>query len=154
MINATEPIDVPTEIAIVRPLTEDCSGVATELDVGPTLDVGLKFKVDLRLRLSTTESVIEEEAAEAAAVDNGILVDGEEDSKEIDVAMPGFDPIENTFIALTPEQQEPLYLLSIEPVMSQHINPPSAAHLFEQLHIEAPPLLKSSVPAPVYSSVF
>ena len=104
MTNATEAIDVPTEIAIVRPLTKDCFWVAAELDVGLTLDVGLKLGVDFRLRLSITESVIDEEAAEEAAVDNCILVDGEEDSKEIDVAIPGFDPMQNKFIALTPEQ--------------------------------------------------
>ena len=131
-----------TAIAIVRPSIVDCFGVATELDVG------LKLGVDRRLGAMT-----DEEVAEKAAVDADVLIDGEKDGRDIDVALPGFDPIENKFLALTPEQQLPLYLLSLEPVMSQHINPPSAAHLLEQFHTAAPSRLKSLAPAPLYSSV-
>lgn len=127
--------------------------MAAELDVGVELDIGLKVMADFWLGLSSSESVADEGMAEEVeAVDNGILVDDEERCKDIEVALPGFDPMENRFIALTPEQQVPLYLLFLEPVMSQHINPPSPIHLFEQLHAEGPWLLKSSAPAPVYSS--
>lgn len=74
--------------------------------------MGLKLGVDFRLWLSTTESVPEEEVVERAAVDEGVLIDAEEDGKDIVLALRGVDPIENKFIALTPEQEAPLSAVS------------------------------------------
>ena len=143
-----------TAIAITRLFTVGCLGLAAELDVGLRLDEGLICRVELRLGLSTDGPMTDEDVAEGVAKDTGMLIAGEEDGKDVDIARPGFDPRENKFIAPTPEQQVPLKILSVEPILSQHINPPSAAHLFEQLQTGTPPLLKSSAFAPVYSSLF
>lgn len=152
---------MPTATAIVRPFPVGGLGLAAELDVGLRLVEGLKCRVEeLRLGRSTDGSkTADEEVAVgggAAVEDDGMLIDGEEDGKGVGVGVtrPGVDPRENKFTAPTPEQQVPLKIESVEPILSQHINPPSAAHLFEQLQTGTPPLLKSSAFLPVYSSLF
>lgn len=142
--SATKPSDTLTAIATVRLFTAEWFEVTAGLDVGLKLDVEWELKVEFRLGL----------VAASAGVDVNVLRDDEEDGKDIDVALPGFEPMENKFIAPTPEQQVPLCELSVEPIMSQHINPPLAAHWFEQPQTTTPFFVKSSPPPPVNSSVF
>lgn len=77
-----------------------------KLDMGLELDVELKLGVDRKLRLSAAGSVTDEGVVENAAVDDGIFIDGEEIGKDIGFELRGFDPMENAFMGLIPEQQE------------------------------------------------
>lgn len=129
--------------------------------MGLNLDVGLKFDVELkpraifgRLRLSTTESMTDEEVVvvERAVVNNGILVDDEENGKDVDSALLGVFSRENKLTGATSGQQDWLDVGSLEPVLSQHIQP--TAHSSPQLHTVAPWFLKSTASSPVYLSVF
>lgn len=121
-----------------------------DLEAGLKLDMGLELGAERGLRLPITESMTNEEVIKRVAVDNCMVVVGEEAGKYDDCAMRRVGSRENRFIALTPEQQEPLSKKSV--VVSQHIGP--EAHSSEQDHTVAPLLLKSSASAPVYSSVF
>lgn len=83
----------------------------------------------------------ENEVAEMEELDSDALACDEDDVKVIEVAEPSFDPILNRLIALVPEQQLRLCRARSTSDISQHINPPSAAQLFEHCHAAGPNLL-------------
>lgn len=133
-----------TAMAIVRPLIADSLKLATGFEIGLEvgLEVGLVARLELEFELADAE-VISDDVAEMEAVKTDVLGDGDGDESLIDVAVPTSDPMKKRFIAFTPAQQLPLCAWSLEPTISQHMNPPSAAHLSEQFHTTAPAFLKS-----------
>lgn len=149
MINTIATTDILTAIATVRPLVPelfllDVDGLVVEADVVLELRLELKSAALSFENWGSERSVDEandvaetRESDETRVLDRGgvVVVD---DNKVIEVAFPILDPMVNRFMALIPEQQLPLCCDSGFADISQHINPPSAAHWFEHCHRVGP----------------
>lgn len=145
--STTAPTEVPTAIPIVEPLVPewlDAGELAAELDA--RLKLGLRRDPDtdvlggdvLGIDVLGVDVPCDVLSDVSADVPCDVPCDGEDAKEVIDFAVPNFDPIENWFIAPTPEQQLPLNWAGGSPLISQHILPPSPAHLSEHVHTETP----------------
>lgn len=145
MANTTTPIEMPTGIAIADLLVVlelfDASVVAefvSELKLEVKLELKLEVKPELKLALKLELTLIPL-GDNVRGNDEDDISDIDEDDKEIDFAVPNFDPMENKLKALIPGQQLRLYWAVNVAVKSQHINPPSPGHLFVHPHTTTPP---------------